>query len=37
MLDWLKSKQLKTRQALAHRLDRAESTIYSGLQLHEGQ
>ncbi|NJM68588.1 MAG: hypothetical protein HC851_24470, partial [Acaryochloris sp. RU_4_1] len=30
MLYWLKSGQLKTRQAIAARLDRAESTIIVG-------
>ncbi|NJM74736.1 MAG: hypothetical protein HC852_01930 [Acaryochloridaceae cyanobacterium RU_4_10] len=32
MLYWIKSGQLKTRQALAERLDRAESTLYRWLQ-----
>jgi Homeodomain-like domain len=32
MLYWIKSGQLKNRQALAARLDRAESTIYRWLQ-----
>jgi putative transposase len=37
MLYWLKSGQLKTRQDLAHRLDRDESTIYRWLQkYHQG-
>ncbi len=34
MLYWLKSGQLKTRQQLAHRLDRDESTIYRWLQKY---
>jgi putative transposase len=34
MLYWLKSGQLKTRQDLAHRLDRDESTIYRWLQRY---
>jgi putative transposase len=34
MLYWLKSGQLTTRQDLAHRLDRDESTIYRWLQRY---
>jgi transposase len=34
MLYWLKSGQLKTRQQLAHRLDRDESTIYRWLRKY---
>jgi transposase len=37
MLCWIKSGQLKTRQALAERLDRAESTIYRYLQTYRHQ
>jgi putative transposase len=37
MLYWIKSGQLKTRQALAARLDRAESTIYRWLQTYRHQ
>ena len=37
MLYWLKSGELKTRQALADRLDRAESTIYRWLQTYRNQ
>jgi transposase len=37
MLYWLKSGQLKTRQELASRLDRAESTIYRWLQNYHQQ